>query len=275
MMKAHQPTLVALVGVLLFGFVAAMGAQDSVHFVPADRVAVRVMREVPPIDVAPGVHVRTVVGSTGSFSLGDFDAGGTAPLHHHAREQADVILAGVFDITLGNHLEEVGPGAGFIVPPNVRHSIANVKGGVMTVIEGHTVPRPDLVPPRPSMTFPASSEPMAIPGERKLAVQLETAGGAPSDPVATVVGETCALAWRRLERGASPVTVGPSGRRGELFVYIVRGDVGLAAPGPEQVLRAGTLVVIPAAAAVTMRATGTTGAATVEFSPQGGRASVR
>ena len=51
------------------GFSVPLVGQDSIHFVPADRVAVRVMREVPSIDVAPGVHVRTVVGSTGSSSL--------------------------------------------------------------------------------------------------------------------------------------------------------------------------------------------------------------
>ena len=133
--------------VALVGFSLPLAAQDSIHFVPADRVAVRVMREVPPIDVAPGLHVRTVVGSTGSFSLADFDAGGVAPVHHHTREQADVGISGVFDVTLGNHIEPVGPGAGVIIPPNVTHSIANVRGGVMTIIEFHTGPAPG---PRPS-----------------------------------------------------------------------------------------------------------------------------
>ena len=38
-------------------------------------------------------------------------------------------------MTLGNHIETVGPGAGVIIPPNVTHSIANVRGGVMTIVE--------------------------------------------------------------------------------------------------------------------------------------------
>jgi quercetin dioxygenase-like cupin family protein len=253
----------------LVGFSVPLVGQDSIHFVPADRVAVRVMREVPSIDVAPGVHVRTVVGSTGSFSLGDFDAGGVAPLHHHTREQADVGISGVFDVTLGNHVEAVGPGAGVIIPPNVTHSIANVRGGVMTIIEGHTVPRPDLVPPRPTMTFPASPEPAALPGDRKIVVQLDKSDREQSGAATTIVGETSTLAWRRLETGAAPTNIPAARMRGELFVYIVRGDAGLFVSGKEQRVGAGTLVVIPAAEqGVRMRAIGTTDVAIVEFSPE-------
>jgi mannose-6-phosphate isomerase-like protein (cupin superfamily) len=128
------------------------------------------MTQVSPVDVAPGVHVRTVVGTTGSFSIGDFDAGSAAVLHHHTREQADVGIAGVFDMTIGTHEEALGPGAGVIVPADVAHSIANKRGGVMTVIEFHTVRRPDLVPPRPPMTFPSSAEPVPVPAGRRLIV---------------------------------------------------------------------------------------------------------
>ena len=138
------------------GLSVPMVAQGDVHFVPGDRVAVREMSAVSPIELAPGVQVRTVVGATGSFSIGEFDTGSAAVLHHHTREQADVGITGGFDMTLGTHVEELGPGAGVIVPSNVAHSIANKRGGVMTVIEFHTVRRPDLVPPRPALTFPAS-----------------------------------------------------------------------------------------------------------------------
>src|SRR5262245_39875788 len=94
--------LVGLVCVVLGG---AQAAQESPHFLPADRVSVRVMSEVPAVDLAPGVHVRTVVGTTGSVSVGDFDSSGTAPLHHHTREQADIGITGTLDMTVGTHVE--------------------------------------------------------------------------------------------------------------------------------------------------------------------------
>jgi quercetin dioxygenase-like cupin family protein len=73
-------------------------------------------------------------------------------VHHHTREQADFGISGTFDVTLGSHVESVGAGAGFIIPADVMHSIANRQGGVAIIIEFHTVRRPDLVPPRPAMT---------------------------------------------------------------------------------------------------------------------------
>src|SRR5436190_3560650 len=87
---------------------AMWGAQDPLYFLPADRVSVRVMSELAPVDLAPGVHVRTAVGATGSVSVGDFDSGSAAVLHHHTREQADIGLTGTFDMTIGAHVEKLG-----------------------------------------------------------------------------------------------------------------------------------------------------------------------
>ena len=112
-------------------------APASLHFVPGARVAVRVMSQVPAIDLAPGVRVRTVVGTVASFSVADFEPGSAAVLHHHTREQADISLAGSFDMALGDRTEPLAPGFGVIVPPNVAHSIANKSSERMSVIEFH------------------------------------------------------------------------------------------------------------------------------------------
>ena len=69
---------------------------------PADRVAVRRMSDMQAVDVAPGVHVRTVVGTTGSFSVGDFEPGSATTLHHHTREQANIAITGALEIRLGD-----------------------------------------------------------------------------------------------------------------------------------------------------------------------------
>ena len=119
------------------------------------------------------------------------------------------------------------------------------------------------------MTFPASPEPAALPGDRKIVVQLDKFDREQSGAATTIVGETSTLAWRRLETGAAPTNIPAARMRGELFVYIVRGDAELLASGKEQRVGAGTLVVIPAAEqGVRMRAMGTTDVAIVEFSPE-------
>src|SRR6476660_4429989 len=189
--------------IVWISMLVAVGAQDPLYFPPADRGSVRVMSELSPIDLAPGVHVRTVVGATGSVSIGEFEPGSAAVLHHHTREQADVGLTGAFDMTIGTHVEKLGPDMGVIVPSNVAHSIANKGTGVMTVVEFHTVPRPDLVPPRPAMTFPSSAVPASVPEGRALVKQIDGPGG-PTN-ASPMIGETCIMRWRRLARGAPTV----------------------------------------------------------------------
>ncbi len=198
-----------------------------------------------PAPASGGDTTQTLPGTTGSFSLADFDSGGTAVLHHHTREQADVGITGALDITIGTRVELLGPGSGVIVPSNVSHSIANTRGSVMTVIEFHTVPRPDMVPPRPAMTFPSSPVPVAVPSGRELVTQLDGSGGR-SHISPTISGETCTLRWRRVLRGAPAVDVHPDSTGAELFLYIVRGDVELSSSASTRRVSAGNLIVIPA-----------------------------
>ena len=246
-----------------------LAAQDGIYFVPQDRIAVRVMRDVPSVDLAPGVHVRTVVGTTGSFSYADFDATSATVPHHHTREQVDVGITGVFEMVLGNHTEFLTPGAGVIIPPNVTHAIANKGSGSMTLIEFHTVPRPDLVPPRPTMTFPANPQPTELAGERKLMEQLDGAASQAAGTAKTVLGETCTMIWRTLKQGAVPTDIHPAPTRAELFVYIVRGQAAFVSSGQEHRAGPGALVVIPAMQqGVRAHAIGTTDVALVEFTTE-------
>jgi mannose-6-phosphate isomerase-like protein (cupin superfamily) len=243
------------------GLAEALAAQQSPNFVTADRVAVRLMREISPIELAPGVQVRTVVGSTGSFSVGDFAGGSSAPLHHHTREQADVGIDGVFDMTIGTHVEAIAPDAAVIVPPNVAHSLANTRAVPATVIEFHTVRRPDLVPPRPAITFPSSPTPVFVPDDRRLVAPLDRPG---DSQARTIRGKTCTLTWRRISRSQPPAALVATSV--ELFVYVVRGSATLSSADGHQPLNPGTLVVIPARQRAAVQAANDV--ALVEFSPE-------
>jgi quercetin dioxygenase-like cupin family protein len=256
-----------LPGVVSIAMLSAVGAQDPLYFPPPDRVSVRVMSELSPIDLAPGVHVRTVVGATGSVSIGEFEPGSSAVLHHHTREQADVGINGTFDMTIGAHVEKLGLDMGVIVPSNVAHSIANKGTGMMTVVEFHTVPRPDLVPPRPAMTFPSSPEAVSVPDNRPLVVRLDQPGAAAAQ---TISGQTCTMTWRQLARGAKPADVQAAGT--ELLIYILRGTlqleyIGLQVMGSPQRVTAGSVIIMPAHQRLRLQAADTD-VALVEFSPE-------
>ena len=70
-------TSIAIASAILTSAPAA--AQDTIFVPPPGRIAIRDLRRVPAIDLVPGVHVHTVIGATGSVSLGEFDSAGTAP----------------------------------------------------------------------------------------------------------------------------------------------------------------------------------------------------
>jgi mannose-6-phosphate isomerase-like protein (cupin superfamily) len=261
---ATIPASVSGIAALLAGQ-AILTFQESVHFVPADRVTVRRMSEVPAIDLAPGVRVRTVVGTTGSFSIGDFEPASAAVLHHHTREQADIAITGEFDMTLGDTVEKLAPGFAVIVPPDVSHSIANNGRDRMTIIEFHTVRRPDLVPPRPALSFPARATPVPLASGRLLVQPMDRPVRESPSSSFWLRGDTCRLAWRRLSSGSRRVEL----RAGvvERFVYLVRGELEMTAAGGRERVTAGSLIVVPARAAVTIQASGPEQAAVVEFIP--------
>lgn len=222
------------------------------------------MSDVPSVELAPGVQVRTVVGTTGSFSIGDFEPGSAAVLHHHTREQGDIGIAGEFAMTLGEGVEKLGLADGAIVPPDVAHSIANNGKARATVIEFHTVRRPDLVPPRPALTFPALPTPVARSVPR-LIQPMDGASRESAGRVSWLRGETCLMGWRRLPSGAAPVELRAG--RVERFVYVLRGEIQMAHEGTRERIGSGSLVVVPAGAMITIQAVGTEDAAVAEFIP--------
>ena len=225
------------------------------------------MRSVSAVDLARGVHVRTVVGESGSFSLGDFESASAAPFHHHTREQADVALDGVFDMTIASHVEPLSPGAGVIIPPDVAHSLKNNTGRLISVIEFHTVRRPDLVPPRPAITFPASPEPVDTPGGRSIVVPLKALSDTRDDRRAEISGETCILAWRRIPKGATS-DLNSTAVHPESFFYVLAGEAALLTGRRREPAPAGTLIVIPAGftGPVEIQVAGAADAALAEFS---------
>jgi len=256
----------ALVAATLFiGLMAAPATQDRVHFLPADVVSIRDMSKIPSTEPAPGVHLHTVIGATGSMSLCEFGPGAASSRHHHTREQVDVGVTGTVDMTLGAHVEKIGPGSGVIVPPDVEHLIANPGNALMTLIEFHPVRRPDLVPPLPAITFAQSPNPVSVPDGRTLVAKLDQPSGGSVDAPRTIRGETCALTWRPLPRRVTPPEIQATAV--EVFIYVVRGDADLGhVPLPQRV-SPGTLVLVPARQRVTLQAVGPADAAIVEFRP--------
>lgn len=258
----------AVVVIALLTFTGSAAAQDPVHFPPTDRITVHIMKDVPATTLGKGFIFRQIVGATGSFSFAELEPGAGSAGHHHTREQANVGIDGVMDMGIGNHREPLPVGAAVITPPNVRHGVRNASSTRLLSLEFHTIQRPDLTParPRPAVPYPAAPEPVPVPDDKKLVVQLASADQ-PHGVAKTISGETCSLSWRRLAAGGASVDLGPA-RGTETFVYVVSGDADLTSRSVTQRVGPGMLILIPATEEhITLKAAGTSDVALVEFKP--------
>lgn len=248
--------------------VAAQTAPDPIHFPPADRITVHVMKDVPATTLSKGFNFRHIVGATGSFSFAELEPGAGGSLHHHTREQVNVGIDGVMDIGIGEHREPLAVGAAVITPPNVRHGIRNSSERRLLSLEFHTIRRPDLTPsrPRPAVPYPAAAAPVPVADDRQLVVQLASATQ-PHGVAKTINGETCSVSWRRLAAGGASVDLGPA-HGTEIYVYVASGEADLVGKSITRRVAAGMVILIPAGEEhVTLKAAGGTDVALVEFKP--------
>jgi mannose-6-phosphate isomerase-like protein (cupin superfamily) len=239
--EAHVRTVFAFTS-LCTALVAAPSStargQDTIFFPNTNRIAIRNMAAIPALELTERLHIHTIVGATGSVSFGELDSGAVVTLHHHTREQADVTLSGRMDVVLGQSTAPLPAGYGVLIPTDVSHSLVNPGPGRATAIEFHTVPRPDLVPPRPTVRFPAAGVDVPLLDARSAVVRLDSASGS------TMPGRTCVVRWRRVR---APTDIHPAPTLTELFTYVVRGSAEVEAEGRTETLAQGSLMVIPAA----------------------------
>lgn len=72
-----------------------------------------------------------------------FDADTDGPLHSHPHVQSSYIVSGLFEITIGDVTERLGPGDGFLVEGGVLHAARCLEAG--EVIEVFTPIRDEFL----------------------------------------------------------------------------------------------------------------------------------
>jgi quercetin dioxygenase-like cupin family protein len=72
-------------------------------------------------EIAPGVTIRTFWGDHMLVSIADLAPHAEVPPHSHPHEQAGVVIAGEFRLTIDGETRTLKPGDAFIVPSGVEH----------------------------------------------------------------------------------------------------------------------------------------------------------
>jgi quercetin dioxygenase-like cupin family protein len=91
------------------------------------------IKEVRPVEISPGVRIRTPHLNNLMLSYLEMEEGTIVPLHKHPHEQGGILLAGRLELTIGDETRVVEPGALFLIPANVYHKAVPVGGRVVVL----------------------------------------------------------------------------------------------------------------------------------------------
>ena len=88
---------------------------------------------VPPIEVFPGVRMRTPYGKNLMLSYVEIAEGAVVSTHRHPHEQGGVVLSGRMELTIGDSTRTLGPGDMYIIPPDTPHRASAVGGACVAM----------------------------------------------------------------------------------------------------------------------------------------------
>ena len=76
----------------------------------------------------------------------EFDRDAVGALHHHPHRQATYVMAGRFEVTMGDEVTELGTGDCFYAEAEVPHGVRALEGGVL--LDVFTPVREDFLAPK-------------------------------------------------------------------------------------------------------------------------------
>jgi quercetin dioxygenase-like cupin family protein len=83
---------------------------------------------VPPLEIFPGVRIRTPYGKNLMLSYVEIDEGAVVSTHRHPHEQGGIVLSGRLELTIGEQTRVLEPGQMYIIPPDTPHRATAVGG---------------------------------------------------------------------------------------------------------------------------------------------------
>ncbi len=91
------------------------------------------INQLKPIEISPGVRIRTPHLERLMLSYLEMDEGTVVPLHKHPHEQGGILLSGRLELTIGDETRIVEAGSLFLIPANVYHKAVPVGGPIVVL----------------------------------------------------------------------------------------------------------------------------------------------
>jgi quercetin dioxygenase-like cupin family protein len=114
------------------------------------------LREIVPLRIWNGVVGRAVAGKEATLAAIDLEPDTAVPEHRHVNEQTGILLRGTLEFRIGEETKELAPGAMWVIPADVPHSVhAGPEGAFLVEL---------FAPPRDDWAGLERLEPSAPPG---------------------------------------------------------------------------------------------------------------
>jgi quercetin dioxygenase-like cupin family protein len=98
--------------------------------------------ELEVLRIWDGVRGRAVEGAEATFAWIELDPGTVVPEHHHVNEQTGILIRGALTFTIGGETKELRPGAMWVIPADVPHTVTAGPDGA-AIAELFSPPRAD------------------------------------------------------------------------------------------------------------------------------------
>jgi quercetin dioxygenase-like cupin family protein len=83
---------------------------------------------VTPLEIFPGVRIRTPYGKNLMLSYVEIDEGAVVSMHRHPHEQGGIVLRGRLELTIGDETRVLEAGEMYLIPPDTPHRAMAVGG---------------------------------------------------------------------------------------------------------------------------------------------------
>ena len=98
--------------------------------------------EVERLRIWDGLIGRAIVGAEAALVAIEIDPGTDVPEHRHPNEQIGILTHGSLTFTIGGEVRELRPGATWVIPSDVPHSVRSGPEGA-SLVELFAPPRDD------------------------------------------------------------------------------------------------------------------------------------
>ena len=81
------------------------------------------LRAISPLQVWPGLIARALTGKEATLAQIELEPNVDVPEHEHVNEQIGILTGGTMTFRIGDEEKELQPGATWVIPAHVPHSV--------------------------------------------------------------------------------------------------------------------------------------------------------